>query len=118
MSLSDLTAKVIGDKRRWRAYKARTRRLPDEYRAAVDAVERYLMYVGLTDADDAASVFEDLATLLEQAVANGTPVRDVVGQDPLTFVEALLSGYPTSGWLAGEQARLRHDIDRAAGAHP
>ena len=39
-------SKMIGDKRRWRQYKARTRQLPPNYRAAIDAVERYLLYVG------------------------------------------------------------------------
>ena len=32
MSISGFTSKVIGDKRRWREYKARTRQLPENYR--------------------------------------------------------------------------------------
>ena len=39
---SEFINKVVGDKRRWRAYKARTRALPDNYRATVEALERYL----------------------------------------------------------------------------
>ena len=35
-------AKVIGPKKQWRAYKARVRLLPENYRTAVDAIERYL----------------------------------------------------------------------------
>ena len=35
------SSKMIGDKRRWRQYKARTRQLPENYRTAIDAVERY-----------------------------------------------------------------------------
>ena len=31
-------SKVIGDKKRWRAYKARTRRLPENYRTVVEAI--------------------------------------------------------------------------------
>ncbi|MGZ5384481.1 MAG: DUF1048 domain-containing protein, partial [Acidimicrobiia bacterium] len=61
MSISKFTSKVIGDKRRWRQYKARTRQLPANYRTAVEALERYLMYFGPADGDSAASMFEDLA---------------------------------------------------------
>jgi DNA-binding ferritin-like protein (Dps family) len=82
MSISKFTSKVIGDKRRWREYKARTRQLPENYRAAVDAFERYLMYLGPADGDSAASMFEDLADLFEQSAADGTPIRAVVGKDP------------------------------------
>lgn len=60
MGISDFASKVIGDKRRWWEYKARTRRLPKNHRTAVDAIERYLMHVGPApaDADSAASMFE------------------------------------------------------------
>ena len=45
MSISKFAAKVIGDKRRWREYKARVRELPEPYRGAVEAFERYLGYL-------------------------------------------------------------------------
>ena len=115
MSISKLTSKVIGDKRRWRAYKARTRRLPEAYRTAVDAIERYLMYFGSADGDSAASMFEDLADLFEQAAADGTPVREIVGQDPVEFVEVFLQNYDKGGWVTRERNRLTSAIDRAAG---
>jgi DNA-binding ferritin-like protein (Dps family) len=114
MSISKLTAKVIGDKRRWRKYKARTRELPDSYRATVEALQRYLMAFGPTDGDSAASMFEDLVELFEQGAADGTPVRAVVGEDPLEFVEAFLRNYP-EGWMSKERQRLVNAIDRAAG---
>jgi len=82
MSISKFTSKVIGDKRRWRQYKARTRQLPDNYRAAVDALERYLMYLGPADGNSAASMFEDLADLFEQSAADGTPIRESWGKTP------------------------------------
>ena len=72
MSISKFTAKVIGDKRRWRQYKARAQRLPESYRASVEALERYFMHFGPSDADSAASMFEDLVELFEQAAADGT----------------------------------------------
>lgn len=116
MDISKLTTKVIGDKRRWRAYKARTRRLPENYRAAVDAIERYLMYFGgVTDGSTAASMFEDLADLFEQAAADGTPIRDVVGDEPVEFMEAFIRNYAGGGWVGREQRRLTDAISRAEG---
>ena len=115
MSISKFTSKVIGDKRRWREYKARTRQLPDNYRAAVDALERYLMYLGPADGNSAASMFEDLADLFEQSAADGTPIREVVGEDPVEFIEAFLRNYPEGQWRSRERERLISAIERAAG---
>ena len=114
MSIPKIATKLIGDKKRWRQYKARTRQLPDHYRGAVEALERYLMVFGPTDGDSAASMFEDLAELFEQGVANGTSVRALVGEDPLEFAEAFLANYP-EGWMSTERRRLTDAIDRAAG---
>jgi len=115
MSISKFTAKVIGDKRRWRQYKARAQRLPESYRASVEALERYFMHFGPSDADSAASMFEDLVELFEQAAADGTPIREVVGADPVEFAETFLENYRKGGWVTKEQDRLTSAIDRAAG---
>jgi DNA-binding ferritin-like protein (Dps family) len=105
--------KVIGDKRRWRAYKARVKELPTGYREAVDAIERYLMLFGVLDSDNAASLFEDIADLFGQAAADGTPIHDIVGDDPVEFVEALIRNYPRGGYVDREKARLARDIEQA-----
>jgi DNA-binding ferritin-like protein (Dps family) len=115
MGISDFTSKVIGEKRRWRAYKARTRHLPANYRTAVEAVERYLMHFGPTDGDSAASVLEDLADMFEQAAADETPIREIVGGDPVEFVEAFVRKYPKGGYVTRERKRLTSAIERAGG---
>jgi DNA-binding ferritin-like protein (Dps family) len=111
---------IIGsfdDKKQWRAYKARVKALPEEYRTAVEGIERYLMHSGDTPADwnRAATMFDDLADLFERAAADGTPVREIVGEDPLEFVETFVRTYSDGGWIAKERERLRKTIDRAAG---
>ena len=111
---SGFISKVIGDKRRWREYKARVKQLPPNYRAAVDAIERYLMHFGPMDADSASSLFEDVADLFEQAAADGTPIREIVGDDPVEFVDALIRNYSKGGYVDREQRRLVNAIDRAA----
>ena len=113
MSISKFTSKVIGDKRRWREYRARTKRLPENYRAVVEAIQRYLMYFGPADGDSAASMFEDLADLFEQAAADGTPIRTIVGDDPVEFVEAFAENYRKGGWVTRERDRLTSAIERA-----
>ena len=111
---SGFISKVIGDKKRWRAYKARTRRLPANYRTAVDAIERCLMHFVPTDGDSAASMFEDLADLFEQAAADGTPIREIVGNDPVEFVQAFARNYSEGGYITSRvRKRLIDAIGRA-----
>ncbi len=112
MSISTL----IAEKRRYRQYKARTKQLPANYRTAIDALERYLLYFGaITKGDTFASMLEDLADLFEQSAANGTPIRTVVGDDPVEFAEAFLQNYTEGQWINKERERLTKAIDRAAG---
>jgi len=115
MSISTFVSKVIGDKRRWRGYKARSRNLPENHRTAVEAIERYLMHVGPApaDADSAVTMFEDLADLFEQAAADGTSVRAIVGEDPVEFVEVFVRNYTKGGWATKERERLIDAIARA-----
>jgi DNA-binding ferritin-like protein (Dps family) len=107
--------KLVGDKRQWRQYRARMRELPPNYRDAVDAIERYVMRFGPTDADSASSLLGDIADIFEQAAADGTPIRRIVGDDPVAFVDALIRNYTSGGWVAKEQQRLISAIDHAAG---
>jgi DNA-binding ferritin-like protein (Dps family) len=117
MSVSKFTSKVIGDKRRWREYKARVQKLPPHYREAVGALERYMTYLGgLGDADSIMAMLDDLADLFEQAAADGTPVRDVVGEDPVEFAEEFLRNYPAGRWITRERERLTDAIAGIAAA--
>jgi DNA-binding ferritin-like protein (Dps family) len=114
--MNKFISKVIGEKRQWRQHKARTRELPASYRTAVEALERYLMYCGPGgDGARAASMFEDLIDLFEQSAANGTPIREIVGEDPVEFLEAFVRNYPDGQWRIRERKRLTRAIERAAG---
>ncbi|WP_378730568.1 DUF1048 domain-containing protein [Nocardia brasiliensis] len=115
MDISKLTAKVIGDmgdKRRWWKYKARKEKLPQSYRIAVDALERYLMILG---PGGSTAMFEDLIDLFEQSAADGTPVGEVVGDDPMEFIETFARNYQEDSWKSRERKRLTDAIERAAG---
>lgn len=111
--------KIIGDladKRRWREHKTRVQALPTAYRSTVKALERYLMYFGaISKGDTLMSMLEDLADLFEQAAADGTPIRAVVGEDPVEFAETFLRNYSDGQWINKERERLVKTIERAAG---
>ena len=111
-------SKVVGPKRRWRAYQARVRRLPPNYRSAVEAIQRYLMYFGPMEADSASSLLEDVADLFERAAADGTPIHDVVGDDPVEFVEALVANYSKGGYVSRERERLVRALESAEAQDP
>ncbi|GAA3113720.1 DUF1048 domain-containing protein [Streptosporangium carneum] len=105
----------LEEKRRYRQYKARIKRLPENYRTAVEALERYLMHFGPADGAGAMSMYEDLADLFEQSAADGTPIRDIFGEDPVEFVEAFMANYPVGQYRARERNRFTSAIERAAG---
>jgi DNA-binding ferritin-like protein (Dps family) len=113
MGISDVTKKMIGDKKRWREFKARTRALPESYRTAVEGFTRYLMYFGAVDGDSATAILEDLIDLFERAAADGTPIRDIVGEDPVEFADALIANYDKGGYVAREQRRLIDSVAEA-----
>ena len=116
MGISEFATKVIGDKRRYRQYKARTELLPANYHTAIDALERYLTYFGMiTKGDTLMSMLEDLAELFEQSAASGTPIRAIVGDDPVEFAETFLANYSEGQWINKERRRLIDTIDRVAG---
>jgi DNA-binding ferritin-like protein (Dps family) len=110
--------KVTGSleqKKQYRQYKERARQLPAPYRAAIEALERYLMYYGgITDGDDLVPLHVDLLDLFEQSAADETPIREIVGDDPVEFVEAFVRNYAKGQWIGKERERLTKAIDRAA----
>ncbi len=117
MKFSDLTDKVIGDKKRWWAYRDRKKELPESYRIAIDGIERYLNLLGgITKGDVIMNMLEDLADLFEQSAANGTEIRAIVGDDPVEFAENFLSNYEEGRWINKERDRLKTAIENAVQA--
>jgi DNA-binding ferritin-like protein (Dps family) len=103
-------------KKRYRQYKARKEALPANYHTAIDALERYLTYFGsITKGQILVSMLEDLADLFEQSAASGTPIRAIVGDDPVEFAETFVRNYSEGQWINKERERLVSAIERAAG---
>ncbi|MEV5499118.1 DUF1048 domain-containing protein [Nonomuraea fuscirosea] len=110
----ELVTGPLEEKKRWRQYKARVKGLPDNYRTAVEALERYLMHFGPADGAGAMTMYEDLIELFERSAADGTPIRDIFGNDPVEFVEAFMANYPLGQYRTRERNRFTSAIERAA----
>jgi DNA-binding ferritin-like protein (Dps family) len=103
----------LEQKKQYREYKARIQALPEPYGTAAKAVERYLMYSGtiITEGDILITMFGDFADLWERAAVDGTPIRDIVGDDPVEFAETFAQAYTGKQWIDKERARLTKAID-------
>ena len=104
----------LGDKKRYREYRQRVKNLPPAYRDTTLALERYLLHLGPSDQGRSlVTMLDDLADLMEQNSAAGTPVRDVVGADPVEFAELFMANYEGGSWIRSERARLVKAVDEA-----
>ncbi len=104
----------LEQKKRYRQYQARVEALPEPYRAAVRALQRYLMYYGgVIDGDTLVTMTGDLVELWERAASDATPVRAIVGDDPVEFAESFADAYSGRQWIDKERARLVTAFDDA-----
>ena len=101
----------LGEKRRWRQYRSRAKQLPEPYDTAIEAFQRYLMYAS----GGSVAMFEDLIDLFEQSAADRTPIREIVGDDPVEFIDTFARNYQDESWIKRERERLNKAISRAAG---
>ncbi len=103
--------RMIAEKRHYRRYAARKEQLPANYRTVLDAVERYLTHAGGLDKGDIILLLlDDLADVFEQAAANATPMDDLIGDDPVEFIEEFLRNYPQGQWINKERERLARTV--------
>jgi DNA-binding ferritin-like protein (Dps family) len=104
----------LEQKRQYRQYRARIQALPEPYGTVAKALQRYFMYCGgLVDGETAVKMFGDFADLWERAAADGTPVRAIVGDDPVEFADAFAQAYTGKRWIDKERARLTRAIEDA-----
>src|SRR6188768_3719098 len=102
----------LDQKKQYKETKARVEALPQPYRASSEALNRYFMYYGgITDGDTIVQMSADLADLWERAALDGTPVRAIVGDDPVEFAETFAQAYAGKQWIDRERARLVKSIE-------
>jgi DNA-binding ferritin-like protein (Dps family) len=104
----------LEQKRQYKKDKARIDGLPGPYATAAQALHRYFLYYGgITDGESLIAMFHDLADLWERAAIDGTPVRAIVGDDPVEFAETFTAAYASKHWIDKERARLLKAIEDA-----
>ena len=104
----------LDQKKRYKQYRARIETLPEPYRGVAKALQRYFMYYGgVTDGETLVTMEGDFVELWERAAADGTPVRAVVGDDPVEFAETFVQAYAGKQWIDKERARLVRAVDEA-----
>lgn len=109
----------LDQKRRYRQIRARMNALPEPYRAAAKALDRYFMYSGgITDGETALRMWGDLVELWERAAADETPVSAIVGEDPVEFAETFTQAYTGTRWIDKERARLTKAVKDAERGEP
>ena len=97
----------LEQKKQYKQYKARLDALSEPYAATAKAFQRYFMYYGIvSDGDTLITMLSDFADLWEGAVADGTPIRAIVGDDPVEFAETFAQSYTGKQWIDKERARL------------
>ncbi|WP_422750851.1 DUF1048 domain-containing protein [Micromonospora sp. WMMD1219] len=107
----------LDQKKQYKRHMARMEALPEPHRSAAKALQRYFMYQGgIVDGNTLVAMLGDSVDLWERAVADDTPVRAIVGDDPVEFAETFVQAYSGRQWIDKERERLRKAID-AAGGH-
>jgi len=105
----------LDQKKQYKRHMARMEALPEPHRSAAKALQRYFMYQGgIVDGNTLVAMLGDSVDLWERAVADNTPVRAIVGDDPVEFAETFVSAYSGRQWMDKERERLRKAIDAAA----
>lgn len=106
----------LQQKKQYRESMARMRALPDPYREVAEAYHRYFTASGgISDGETLVRMLEGFVELWEQAAADGTGVRAVVGEDPVGFGEDFLRAYGGRDWRDKERDRLRAAVAEAEG---
>jgi DNA-binding ferritin-like protein (Dps family) len=111
----ELITGSLEQKKQYKQNVARMEALPEPYRGAAKGMHRYFLYQGgITDGDTLTQMFGDLVDLWERAAVDGTPIRDMVGDDPVDFAETFFLAYGGQRWIDKERARFTEAIDNAA----
>ena len=110
----ELVTGSLEQKKQYKKERARIEALPEPYSTVAKALGRYFMYYGgVTDGETAVKMFGDFTDLWERAATDGTPVRAIVGDDPVEFADTFAQAYNGTRWIDKERARLTKAIEDA-----
>ena len=107
--------KIIGsfdDKREWKELEARAKALPNDYRNAYKAIQKYMWNAGggPTDWKDSNRIFVGILDLFEEGAAEGRKETDLTGEDVAAFCDDLVKDEKT--WTDKYRKKLNDTIGR------
>jgi DNA-binding ferritin-like protein (Dps family) len=99
----------------WRRHEftLRVARLPLAFRSTLTALERYLRATTLISDDDIRLMLGRVVERFEQAVADGYSITDVIGHDPVEFIDVLCGRYIDGPGAPRMRRMLRDAVDLA-----
>lgn len=110
----ELVTGSLDEKKKYRRYRERIDALPEPYGSVAKALSHYFMYShAVMEGEAAVSMWDDFADLWERAAADATPVREIVGEDPVEFAETFAQAYDGKRWIDKERARLIAAVEAA-----
>jgi len=97
--------KLRQDKKECRVYRKRIAALPPDFKQAMLALEKYLW--NWAKGAGMMGLLYSILDMFEAAVADGTPLSAVIGDDIATFADNLLNEYPEETWMDKQRQKLR-----------
>lgn len=108
--MKNIIETLIGSKKRYNQYKKEKNALPENYRLAMDALEKYMF--NFAKGDGFMVVLEDVLHLFQESAIENIPVKEIVGGDPVEFADTVMAQYPEELWIVKIRARLTEDIKK------
>jgi DNA-binding ferritin-like protein (Dps family) len=106
--MTDLLAKILGDKKAWKAMEARANLLPGDYQIVYGEMKSYMWRFTAGNGVDIVILLEEVLGLFETGAAQGKNVLDITGEDVAAFCHERLRG--TTSYLDKWRASLNSDV--------
>lgn len=104
-------SKMIREKKEWRAFQARVKKMPKDYQIVYKEVEKYLFNFATGSGMDTVNGIYQLIDFLEEGAKAQIPVLDYVGQDVGQFAEDYRKSLDAKTWTDATKANVQKNIE-------
>lgn len=103
---------IIEGKKQWRAHVARVKALPPDYQIVYEEIQKYLFKIGPVGLPD-GHLLSGIVDFVEEGIATGKGVRELIGKDVAAFCDDLVMDSPTYADIHQESAgRKSSSVDK------
>ena len=111
--MSNVMAKLIGDRKEWKRMEARANALPRDYRIVYGEMKSYLWRFTAGDGMDIVAILADVLAEFEAAAADGKRALEVTGEDVAAYCDARLGdANPYDRYLLKWRDSLNRDVKK------